>query len=97
MTERCLHCAIREAIEAHAEEHLPRDPSGAVRVECPLALTGLAAAVADLVTMPGDDETRAKAFNHFMVALSEAVTRRGLPTGFTITAEPVAGYRKGLH
>ncbi|MFC6790614.1 hypothetical protein ACFQE0_13955 [Methylobacterium komagatae] len=97
MTERCLHCAIRAAIEAHAEEHLPRDPSGAIRVESSLALVGLAEAVADLVTMPGDEETRAKAFRHFMVALSEAVTRRGLPTGFTITAGPVEVPSRGLH
>lgn len=97
MTERCLHCAIRAAIEAHAEEHLPRDPSGAVRVECGLALTALAAAVADLVTLPDDEDARTAAFNCFMTALSDAATRRGLPTGFTITEASAPAPHKGLH
>lgn len=91
MTDRCLHCALRETVEAHAREHAPtHETAGVPVVQMHEVLGALAQVVGEYVAMIPGDEKRRESFNFFAALAASACVQ-------SLATEHDAGPRHGLH
>jgi hypothetical protein len=92
MAERpCLHCALRDAIQAHAEAVDADNPKlGGPTISAPEALNALARLTASLIVQHPDPDGQVNAFAFFQRVLAADLQEAGLSAFVTVTEHPPA-------